>query len=178
VLGPIRATTVIAALTVFGAISIRRRNPMLALVTVLAWASAFEIVYDAVGVIAFAWAFSPFVWQTAALLGWVILAALVGVRPDWLIGIVFLVLMAAWAFTGFRFNLPGTTTFDARAEFLNEAAKSTLALAYLVGALRVGDGSARRVRTTVTPSELPVTSTGQRHDQLQGDPTAQLEGEP
>jgi hypothetical protein len=142
VLGPIRASTVIAALITFGAISFRRRNPWVALVVVLAWASAFEIVYDVVGVAAFNWPLSPFVWQAAALLGWVILASVLGVRPDWRISMVFLTLMAAWAVTGFHLNQPGTSSIDLRAEVLNEAAKSTLAFAYLVGALRTA--SARR----------------------------------
>jgi hypothetical protein len=127
---------VVAAVVLFGVISIKRRDPALGVVTTLAWASTFEILSNAVGTIGFGWAVHDFVWMSAALTGWVILAGVLGVWPDLRISLAFVITLAAWVATGYGPNRPGSSNFNVLSEILNEASKTLLALAYLLGALR------------------------------------------
>jgi hypothetical protein len=117
-----------------------RRRPWLALVTVVAWTSSFEIANSLFSVTAHReWrtALVAFVWETAALAGWPLLAACLGVRPDlrWLAlsGVTF----AVWAATGFDYNYFGQTKpLQLGPEIANVVAKTALGMAYLAGALR------------------------------------------
>jgi hypothetical protein len=143
--GPIRVSTVVAALGLFLAIAVARRNPWRALVVVLAWSSLFEVVYHFVGIVGFGWPPANIVWMTGALAGWVVLAVVLGVWPDWRVSMVFVALMAVWVLTGFHYNVPSQSSpINIWNEVLNESAKTTLGLAYLVGALR-SPASERRV---------------------------------
>jgi hypothetical protein len=135
-IGPIRVSTVVAAVALLVVISIKRRNPALGLVTTLAWASTFEILSNAVGTIGFGWAVHDFVWMSAALTGWVVLAGVLGVWPDLRMSLAFAITLAAWVATGYEPNRPGNSNFNILSEILNEASKTLLALAYLLGALR------------------------------------------
>jgi hypothetical protein len=135
-IGPIRVSTVVAAVVLLVIISIKRRDPALGLVTTLAWASTFEILSNAVGTIGFGWAVRDFLWMSAALSGWVILAGVLGVWPDLRISLAFAITLAAWVATGYEPNRPGDSNFNVLSEILNEASKTLLALAYLLGALR------------------------------------------
>jgi len=151
-LGPIRYSTLLAALVLLAVITLRRGDPWRAVVAMFAWLSLFETVYDLVGIVGFGWAAGNVIWVTAAVAGWIVLAAVLGIWPDWRIIAVFAALMAVWAATGFHSNLAGgNTPVDILSEMLNEAAKSTLALAYLVGAL----SPAAAPRATSLPSAVP-----------------------
>lgn len=135
--GPVRISTVLGALIVWGVITWVRREPFTGYVVQTAWVSLFETIYHVVGIVGYHWPFANFFWATGAVAGWVILAAVLGIWPDWRISLLFALLMGIWIATGFHYNVAGQTTpINIRDEILNEAAKSTLGLAYLVGALR------------------------------------------
>ena len=136
-IGSIRTSTLISAVVLFLAIVIARRDPLRGVVAVVAWTALFEIVYQAVGIVGFHWAVGNWIWETGALAGWLILASVLGISPDWRVMILFIVLMAVWIATGYHYNVAGQISpINVRDELLNEASKSALALAYLIGALR------------------------------------------
>jgi hypothetical protein len=142
--GPIRVSTVLAALAVFAIVLWRKRSPLLAIVAVIVWASAFELIYNGIGTALFGWPLSQLAWNLAALAGWILLAAVLGVWPDRWALLGFLILMVGWVLTGFHSNVPGSSArFDVLDEAFNEASKSMLALAYLIGALRAPRAPAR-----------------------------------
>lgn len=134
---PSAPATLIAAAILFAVIAVATRSPLRALVVVIAWASLFELTYQAIGIAGFGWALGNFPWELIALSGWLTLAAWIGVWPDWRIAIVFAAIMAAWIATGYHNNVPAQTSpIDIRDEVLNEGGKAALAFAYLVGAVR------------------------------------------
>ena len=135
-LGPVRISTVLGAILLFGVVAYVRRDLFLALVTTAAWASTFEIICNLVGVVSSHWPLDTWAWTTAALAGWVLLSWRLGARPDWRIVGFFALIMAAWVALGFHSNVPDDHMFSLRDEVLNEIAKSSLGLAYLVGAVR------------------------------------------
>jgi hypothetical protein len=138
VAGPIRTSTVVAAVVMVLVIWWRRRDPWPAIVAVAAWTSMFETLYHLVGIVGFQWPMANFVWQTAAVGGWVILAGVLGIWPDWRPSALFALVMGAWVVAGFHANVASQTSpISLRDEILNEGAKSLLALAYLAGAVRV-----------------------------------------
>jgi hypothetical protein len=130
-------------------IVIVRRDPLRALVAVAAWASIFEVAYHIVGIAGVGWPSENFMWMTAALAGWVILAGVLGVWPDWRLGIVSVALLGVWLAAGFHANLAGhSAPINLADEVLNELSKTTLAGAYLVGALRPSRSSAQDRHST------------------------------
>jgi hypothetical protein len=151
VVGPIRISTVAAGLLIVVVILWRRRALLSALIALMAWASAYEILYSGTGSAIHGWPVSNFVWMTAAVGGWVILAHVWGIVPNrWLLLAVGLV-WVIWIVTGFNSNVPtvaGTAGFPKgfsySSEILNELSKTLLALAYLLGAL---NSPARATRT-------------------------------
>ena len=64
VAGPVRISTVVAAVLMVAVIVWRRRDPVLALVALLAWASAYEVAYEGTGALVHGWPLAPFVWMT------------------------------------------------------------------------------------------------------------------
>jgi hypothetical protein len=151
--GPIRTSTVLAALVLFFVIAIGRRDPLRAVVAVVAWSALFEVVYQAVGIVGFHWAAGNWVWETAALAGWLVFAGVLGVWPDCRLIPVFVILMTLWIAAGYHYNVAGQTApINMRDEVLNEASKTALALAYLVGALRNQVGHRRGVRGLAQPA--------------------------
>jgi hypothetical protein len=154
VVGPIRISTVLAGLVMLVVIIWRRRAPLSALVAVMAWASAYEILYSATGTAIHGWPAANFVWMTAAVGGWVVLGQVVGIVPNrWLLLAMALV-WVIWILSGFNSNAPSVAVtrgfpngFSDSSEILNELSKTLLALAYLMGAL----GSPKHAtRTAVT----------------------------
>ena len=135
--GPIRTSTVVTALVLFISVAVVRRDLLRPVVVVVAWTGFFEILYQAVGIIGFHWPLSNFVWEAGALAGWIILAGVLGFWPDWQVSLLFVALMLVWIASGYHYNVAGQSApINARDEILNEASKTALAVAYLVGALR------------------------------------------
>lgn len=141
-LGAIRVSTILAALLIAAAIAWLRRSPFLALVTVMAWAALYEVAFNALGALLHGWSISYVVWLTAALAGWVALAAVRGVVPDLRLAIACVVVTVAWIATGFDANSISesgagyTRSFSYLDEAFNEVTKTLLGAAYLVGALQ------------------------------------------
>ena len=135
--GPIRTSTLLGAVLVFGIVTAVRRDPLRGLVAVVAWTALFETLYQVVGIVGFHWPTANFAWETAALAGWIILAGVLGIWPDWRLLMVFVVLMGFWITAGFHSNVAGQAApLNLRDEVLNESSKTALALAYLAGALK------------------------------------------
>lgn len=115
--GPVRTSTLLAAVAMLVIVVAVRRDPLRAVVAVVAWAGVFETVYHTVGIVV-----------------------------DWRLSAVFVALMAVWVATGFHYNVPGQgAAIDIRAEVINESSKTVLALAYLVGTLCAGERAPRPV---------------------------------
>jgi hypothetical protein len=143
IVGPIRVSTLVASIVILVVVLWHRRSPLIALVAVMAWASTYEILFSATGAIVHGWSLGGFVWLSAAVGGWVVLAFVVGVIPTWRWLLPFAVVWLIWILTGFNSNSPtvaGTPGFPARFsvvdEVINELSKSLLALAYVAAALR------------------------------------------
>jgi len=148
--GPIRISTVVAAVAIVAVILWRRRSPLLALVTLMAWASVFEIAFQATGAVLHGWPAADLVWLAAALGGWILLSVLLDVLPNrWLL-LATAAVWVVWAVSGFESNAPLSSgpghpaTFNLANEALNELTKSLLALAYLAGALQRPVAAPRR----------------------------------
>ena len=122
----------------------RRHAPLLALVTLMAWLSAYEIAFNAAGSVVHGWSVSYVLWLTLALGGWLVLAIVRRVVPDWRLGLAAGVVALAWILTtGFAINSPTlagadgfTRSFSPLAELYNEATKVLLGVGYLIGGLR------------------------------------------
>lgn len=134
-LGAIRTSTVAAAVLILLVVAVYGRRPWLAVVAVMGWLSAYELVFNAVGVIVFGWPHGSFLWFGAAMSAWVVLAYREGIRPSrfWLL--IFLLAWIPWLLEGFHSNIPVGRPWDAWGEVWNEITKTALALAYLLGAL-------------------------------------------
>lgn len=138
-LGPIRITTVLAAVAILAIVGVLRRRPWLAVVAVMGWVSAYELIFNAVGIYVFGWPHGSFLWYAAAISAWVVLAYREGIRPSrfWLL--IFATTWIPWLLEGFHSNIPVGRSWDSWGELWNEVGKTALALAYLVGVLRLGE---------------------------------------
>lgn len=101
----------------------------------MAWVAVFEIVFTATGTALHGWPVSYLLWLTAALTGWIVLAFRLRVVPDRWLSLAAAAAGIVWVVTGFAVNAPGRP-FSMTGEILNEATKTLLGLAYLVGGLR------------------------------------------
>jgi len=137
-------STIVTALVIAALVTWRRRSPLTALITVMAWASAYEVGFVALGALFHGWSPGYLAWLAAALAGWIVLAQVRGVVPDLRLLLATAVLTLAWIATGFEANsaiLAGPGCARACSpldEALNEGTKTLLGLAYLVGGLRAG----------------------------------------
>lgn len=133
----VRWSTIFAAVAILLVVGVWQGRPLHAWVAQSAWASLFETLYHVVGIVGYHWPLDNFFWATSAVAGWIVLAAVLGIWPDWRFTLLFIALMGIWIATGFHYNVPGQLApINVRDEIINEAAKTALAAAYLVGALR------------------------------------------
>jgi hypothetical protein len=152
--GPIRVSTILASLVIALALW-HRHAPVKGIVVVMAWLSAYEILFQASGAAVHGWSLSNLAWMSAAVGGWVALAFVMGIIPDWRLLLLVALVWLVWILAGFDSNSPtvaGTSGFPVRFsvfdEILNELTKTLLALSYLVGALT----SHRMNRSTIAAS--------------------------
>lgn len=119
----------------------RRRQPVLGLVTAMAWLVAFEIPYEATDILVrhqpgahlTSWAS----W-VVTVGGWPFAAWALGIWPDWRWTTAGAVLFAVWIAAGFQHNDAGQAApVMWWPELLNVSSKTALGVAYLLGALRV-----------------------------------------
>ena len=141
-LGAVRVSTILTAVAVVAIVLWRRRSPLLALIAVMAWASTYEVAFNALGAALHGWSVAYLVWLVAALAGWIVLAFVKGVRPERWLAIAAAAVAIVWVAFGFDANSPTaagpgfTPSFSLAAEAFNEVTKTLLGAAYLVGALR------------------------------------------
>lgn len=135
-------STIVAAVVIAVLVTWRRRSPATALVTVMAWASAYEVGFVALGTALHGWSVTYLAWLAAALAGWIVLAQVWGVVPDrWLLAATAAITLV-WIAFGFEANSailagPGYVKgFSVWDEVLNEGSKTVLGMAYLAGGLR------------------------------------------
>lgn len=135
-IGAIRLSTVLAFIATLAIVTWLRRSPLAAFLAGMAWVSAFEIVYQAVGTVYGRHDALHLFYLTFSMSGWVVAAHVAGVRPHpgllvaW--GLVFL----GWIASGFQPNLfdhPGT--FSLTQEAFNVVTKDGLAAIYVIGAV-------------------------------------------
>ena len=160
-IGAIRLSTVLAFVATLVIVAWFRRSLLVALVTGMAWVSAFEIVYQAVGTAYGRHDALHLFFLTFSMSGWVVAAHVAGVRPHpglllaW--GLVFL----GWMASGFQPNLfdhPGTFSFVQEA--FNMATKEGLAAIYVIGALAPFRLQAR-LPARKRPSPVPAPPPGE-----------------
>ena len=135
--GQVRLSTALMALTILVCVTWRTRRPHVAVVAVMAWISLFEVAWQGFTTLAHGgrWAYEA--WFVAAVISWVLLAHVLGVRPDWRLLLISAAALLAWLAVGFDSNWAGRPPYNVRDEVLNEVSKTALGLAYLLGALRV-----------------------------------------
>jgi hypothetical protein len=170
-----RWTTLATGILILVVIGLVRRRPDLAVVSAVAWAGGFEAAFGIVDTVYWhpgdvtRWIAEA--WQAAALLGWVLLAYAVGIRPSaaWLA--VSVVAFAVWLTTipgltnGFVYNAPQAGhngPLLVLPEIENVVAKTAWAVAYAAGAWHAETepfwrsalltSAATRVRTGLGPA--------------------------
>ena len=130
-IGSMRTTTFLTAIVLFAFLVWRTRKPWTALVSVIAWASLYEILWYLTGVVVHQFSWTHAFWLTGALVAWPVLAHVQGVRPNRWLFVAFAVAWSLWMLSGFHFNdLNAQRPFDFIAEFLNVLTKTLLAIAY------------------------------------------------
>jgi len=137
-------STIVTALVIAALVTWRHRSPLTAVITVMAWASAYEVGFVGLGTLLHGWSPGYLAWLAAALAGWIVLAQVRGVVPDIRFLLATAAVTLAWIATGFEANSailagPGyAREFSPLDETLNEGTKTLLGLAYLMGGLRAG----------------------------------------
>lgn len=134
-----RWTTLLLAVTILALVGIGRLRPFIALVTVVAWTGGFEFTYRAFDILRWHewWGWNAWAWEAAALIGWVLLAHFVGIRPGgWSLAVA-VATFAFWVATGFDSNiLAPHRPFSWGSEIKNVIAKDSWGLAYGIAAWR------------------------------------------
>lgn len=138
-LAQIRWSTVLMATAILALVTWRIRRPWLAMLTVLAWVGLYELIWDVVSLVnGGRQTVGGIIWMAGAIGVTPVFARHLGVRlwpPAYLVCAAAFV---AWDLTGFAWNRPGQSgPLLVGPELLNVLSKDGLALAYLVGALRL-----------------------------------------
>lgn len=138
--GYTRLSTVAMAATIFVAVTLLRRRPWLGVVTTVAWLALYEMGWQA-GTLMFGGPsqLGYTAWFFAAIVAWPLLAHAMGVRANLPLAGFCLLTFMVWFAMGYRQTYPGTP-IHLPEEVLNEAGKTALGIAYLVGALRLEPG--------------------------------------
>ena len=142
-----RWTTLATGIVILVVIGLVRRRPDMAIVSAVAWAGGFELTYGIVDTLYWHPAdvakWNAEAWQAAALIGWVLLAHAMGIRPSppWVA--VTVISFAVWMSTipgmtnGFISNSPQagqTGPLLVLPEIENVVTKTAWAMSYAVGA--------------------------------------------
>jgi hypothetical protein len=144
--GVVRLSTVIVTAVVLAVVTWRTRRPLLAVLAVLGWLSAFEIAWELSRVAFRQDSLRNALWFSLAVAGWVVAAELARIRPEPRLAGLFALTFVLWLATGFGLNWLGQPV-SVRDELLNEVSKTALGAAYLVGALRARSASSGSVQS-------------------------------
>ena len=135
-IGAIRLSTVVAFVATLVIVAWFRRSLLVAFLTGMAWVSAFEIAYQAVGTVYGRHDALHLFYLTFSMSGWVVAGHVAGVRPHPGLLLVWAGVFLGWIASGFQPNLfdqPGR--FSVVQEAFNMATKDGLAAIYVIGAL-------------------------------------------
>lgn len=135
-IGAIRLSTVVAFVATVVIVAWFRRSLLVAFLTGMAWVSAFEIAYQAVGTVYGRHDALHLFFLTFSMSGWVVAAHVAGVRPHPGLLVAWAVVFLGWIASGFQPNLydqPGR--FSLVQEAFNMATKDGLAAIYVIAAL-------------------------------------------
>lgn len=147
----VRLTTVITGGFLALAIGWRTRSPVRAFAGAMAWLCLYEVFFLVTTTVLLGWPWLSTFWETFAILGYVLWAWALGVRPNPLLLSAFLVSWAAWTVAGLHANWPTDERhFRLGDEIANVATKGILAIAYLAGTR-----APRRSETFVSASANP-----------------------
>jgi hypothetical protein len=135
-IGAIRLSTVLAFVATLVIVAWYRRSPLVALIAGMAWISAFEIVYQSVGIMYGRHDALHVFYLAFSMSGWIVAAHVAGVRPHPALLLAWGLLFLGWMASGFQPNLydqPGR--FSVVQEAFNVATKDGLAAIYVIGAV-------------------------------------------
>jgi hypothetical protein len=147
-LAQIRWSTVLMAAAILVLVAWRTRRPALAVLTVLAWVGLYELIWDVASLVnGGRQTVGGIIWMAGAIGVAPVFARHLGLRL-WLPAyLVCAAAFVAWDLTGFAWNRPGQSgPLLIGPEVLNVLSKDGLALAYLVGGLRLERGQTRAQR--------------------------------
>ncbi len=130
VIGSVRISTLLTAIGVFIYVFFRTKKFFMAAIAVMAWISLFEIVFVITDSIMHSVPWRGTFWIVVALAAYPILAHTQGVRPNWILILIFLSIWCLWIFMGFEYNSYNQPIFISMDEFMNVISKTTLAIAY------------------------------------------------
>ena len=134
--GAIRLSTVLAFVATLVIVAWFRRSLLVAFVAAMAWISAFEIVYQAVGIVYGRHDALHVFYLTFSMSGWVVAAHIAGVRPHPALLLAWALLFLGWMASGFQPNLfDHPERFSIVQEAFNMATKDGLAAIYVIGAV-------------------------------------------
>src|SRR5271157_1808446 len=100
IFGAVRYTTIVTAIVVAVIISWRTRKLWLGPLATLAWASAYEIIYVCTGTLLQGWDVYKTAWMSVAVIAWVLLAYVKGVRTDKIVLALFTGTWVIWILAG------------------------------------------------------------------------------
>jgi hypothetical protein len=138
----VRWTTLITAVAIVAVMGIWRRRPFVACVVILAWLGGFEVAFRLLDILRWhewsAWA--GWLWEAAALIGWLLAAHAFGIRPSRLWVAVTALVFVVWWLSGYDYNLPNTAAGQGlpirwAGEVENVTAKTAWAMAYIAGTI-------------------------------------------
>lgn len=127
-IGPFRVSTALTAIALWGLLYWRYRRWGQATAGVAAWLAGYEVLYIGTGTLIHGWSVSAFLW-TANLSAWVLIAWMIGVRPNLWVLSVFVLSWLVWIVMGFVANTPGYP-WRWEDEVINVTTKTLLATAY------------------------------------------------
>jgi hypothetical protein len=137
-----RWTTALLGVAILAVVTWRRRNPLLGVAAVVAWASLYEMLWvllrqsptgQAGGL-----PWQEYAWTLAVGTGWTVVVVLARAAPDPLWLVVSAAGFLVWALSGLHYNSYGQRGhFLVGSELLNVWSKTALGVAYLRGAARV-----------------------------------------
>lgn len=157
----VRLTTIATAVVMALVILRRTRRPLLALVAVIGWLSAYEIAWEAGQVLYGRDPLRPTLWLAGAIIGWVIAAQLIGIRVYGPLLLLAAAVFALWLLAGYQQNWPGFP-IQPEIEGLNVLSKTALAGAFLVGAMPAASAQPATSRVAATPG--PLLARGQSQE--------------
>ncbi|MFH0848078.1 MAG: hypothetical protein V1857_01065 [archaeon] len=129
-IGVIRTSTILTALALFFFVLWRLRRPLIALLSVMAWVSLYEILWNLTDLFLHGGSLTHSFWQNTAIISYPILARTQGTRLNRTIMMLFSVFWIIWILSGFNSNNFNVEPFILSNEILNITTKAILAMAY------------------------------------------------